>query len=87
MPKIVRNIASLFVVKLMVVTIGLTVLASIDDAEARRVRVRGYFRKDGTYVRPHIGLLQTGIRITTIPSQGIITLIRVSILRGIPQPT
>lgn len=21
--------------------------------EARRVRVRGYYRKDGTYVRPH----------------------------------
>lgn len=53
MPKIVRTIASLFIVKLMLITIGLTVLASIDDAEARRVRVRGYFRKDGTYVRPH----------------------------------
>ncbi len=53
MPKIVRTIASLFIVKLMLITIELTVLASIDDAEASRVRVRGYFRKDATYVRPY----------------------------------
>ena len=53
MPKLVRSMASLFIVKLMLVTIGLTVLASIDDAEARRIKVRGYFRKDGTYVKPH----------------------------------
>lgn len=67
MPKVVRSIALLFTVKLMLVTIGLTVLAPIDDAEARRVRVRGHFRKRGTYVKPTIGLLQTAIRITTIP--------------------
>ena len=53
MPKVVPSKASLFILKLMLVTIGLTVLASIDDAEARRVKVREYFRKDGTYVKSH----------------------------------
>ena len=28
-------------------------IISIVKADAKRVRVKGYYRKDGTYVRPH----------------------------------
>ena len=49
----IRNITSLFIIKLVLVSIALTIFTSIDDAEAKRVRVKGYYRKDGTYVRPH----------------------------------
>ena len=33
-------------------TLG-TTLAFVQESEAKRVYVKGYYRKDGTYVRPH----------------------------------
>ena len=31
----------------------LILIISIVKADAKRVRVKGYYRKDGTYVKPH----------------------------------
>ena len=47
-----RRILSLAVVKVMFISIVLTLVA-MADAEARRVRVRGYQKKNGTCVPEH----------------------------------
>ena len=39
---------------LRIVTVAVVLLATVDFASASdRVRVKGYLRKDGTYVQPH----------------------------------
>lgn len=40
--------------KLIVIMIGLLILLGWSLSFAKDVNVRGYYRKDGTYVRPHI---------------------------------
>ena len=41
-----------FLLKMLAFLFRLLIFKSV-EVKARRVKVRGYYRKDGTYVRPH----------------------------------
>ena len=60
MLKVVRSVISFLMVKLMLLTVLLTLIAQIDADAAKRVRVRGYYRKNGTYVKPHYRTVPDG---------------------------
>ena len=54
-----HRIVSLFLVKLMILsTVGLLFVSV--NAEAKKVYVKGYFRSDGTYVKPHYRTVPDG---------------------------
>ena len=47
-----RTLLSLFLVKVLILSTLLVIFVEV-DIEAEKVYVRGYYRSDGTYVKPH----------------------------------
>ena len=63
-----RIISRLLIVKL-ILALGLFTLYPL-EVDGQRVRVRGYYRKDGTYVRPHYRTAPDGNPYNNYPYPG-----------------